>query len=103
MNYLLFIGYWSNLSMAFFVILGLWTIGLLQYTSNNTRLTKNIKASIFNINVISYIIFLTIIATFRLIEDGIGGSDSQGYIILFDVCNKSHDMEWLSHFDLLFF
>ena len=102
MNYLLFIGYWSNLSMAFFVILGLWTIGLLQYTSNNTRLTKNIKASIFNINVISYIIFLTIIATFRLIEDGIGGSDSQGYIILFDVCNKSHDMEWLFHFDLLF-
>ena len=57
-----------------------------------------------NIYVLSYIFILTILAAYRLVDHGIGGTDAYGYKFFFEKCNESlySNFGWFLHQDVLF-
>lgn len=57
-----------------------------------------------NAYVLSYIFILTILAAFRLVDNGIGGTDANAYKFFFEKCNERSysDYEWFLHQDILF-
>lgn len=54
--------------------------------------------------IASFVVILTIIAAFRLVVHGIGGSDAIAYKFFFEKCNTPSyaNYEWFLHQDLLF-
>ena len=94
-------GYWSDISMFFFIVLGLYTIGVVCVVKKHEMpKSKFYKNPI----VISYTLVLTILATYRLVVEGIGGADAIQYIFFYEKCNSPSyaNYPWFLHQDLLF-
>lgn len=95
------IGHWSNTSMVFFIILGIysvWTIGKIKEQES-----KNIHKPL-NYPLISYVVIMALFAAFRLVNNKVGGTDASAYIHMFEHANTAYyqNDEWFLHNDVLF-
>lgn len=96
--------YWSNESMVFYIILGLYAIWTVQHVKFLEIKTNNKNNIFFNRYILLFTIFLTIFYAFRLVNQYVGGADAPSYIFFFEECNNPTyaDHEWFLHNDFLF-
>ena len=97
-------GYWSNTSMAFYVILGLYTIWIIRMIKQSKVKRIYDGKSLPISYAIIFVSVLTIVAAFRLVTYGIGGADAITYKYFFEHCNNPiyQNNAWFLHQDVLF-
>ena len=96
--------YWSNESMVFFIILGLyaiWTVRRVKIVESKSNHAINL---FFNRYLLLFAIILTVFYTYRLVNEYVGGADAPNYIFFFKECNNPAyaNNEWFLHNDFLF-
>lgn len=94
---------WDIFSIIFYVILGLLAVCMLYYSKH--RKNQDYRVWIFKNRYLTIWFFAwLIIATLRLVDYPIGGTDATNYIKYFGMCNNNYIPEYFEHFagDLLF-
>ena len=89
--------------MAFYVILGLYTIWVFSEVKQDDTEYRGYRL-FWNSHVLLLAVLLIIIAAFRLVALGVGGTDAIGYKNFFEQCNNPlyASDEWFLHQDIFF-
>lgn len=97
------IGYWSNYSMIFFLIMSYMFLYVITKQKQLELETKK-TVPLWSGPYLFIGLFMVIIASYRLINHGIGGADTPNYIKLFEHCNDKflQTWDWYLHTDLGF-
>ena len=96
-------GYWSNISMMFFLLLGLYSVYTISEVKHTERINRR-EVAIYDYRLLFLTAILVIVASFRMVTNHIGGTDTPNYITLFNHCNDSswQNWNWYLHTDIGF-
>lgn len=93
-----YLGTWSTWSMLLYILMGLFAL----YTIYSTTKQEAMLGTTPDFPWWDKYVFLcalvwTIVATFRVVGHGIGGTDAPTYIYFFENCNSSVYTDWMVH------
>ena len=94
-------GYFDIKTLIFYLFLSFFSAYSLKKVKDKEA-TKEKKQSIFTNNYVLWFLLWTIIATFRYVSYGIGGSDAITYINFFNIANSSNIPAYYMHYEILF-